>query len=67
MKPYIFQRKVARIIASLSGILGISQIEALSLFYGSKTSEQLHEPRTGLYLMSDLYILEDLLNELNAE
>ena len=63
MKPYILQHKIARIIAALGAKLGISQPEALIVFYQSKTGSKLHKPETGLYLMSDNYILDDLLSE----
>ena len=64
LKPYLFHRKVARIIAALAQTLQIPQPQALVLFYTSRTSAKLHNPATALYLMSDLYILEDLINEI---
>lgn len=45
--------------------MNISPEQALDIFYSSKTSQQLSNPDTGLQLMSDDYVLEDLLNELN--
>ena len=58
-------RKEAVIVMMLAETLNVDKIEALKLYFSSHVCEQLHEPRTGLYLMSDGYILEDLLNELN--
>lgn len=45
--------------------MNISPEQALDIFYSSKTAQQLSNPDTGLQLMSDDYVLEDLLNELN--
>lgn len=45
--------------------MNISPEQALDIFYSSKTAQQLSNPDTGLPLMSDDYVLEDLLNELN--
>ena len=45
--------------------MNISPEQALDIFYSSKTVQQLSNPETGLQLMSDDYVLEDLLNELN--
>lgn len=45
--------------------MDISPEQALDIFYSSKTAQQLSNPDTGLHLMSDDYVLEDLLNELN--
>lgn len=45
--------------------MNISPEQALDIFYSSKTAQQLSNPDIGLQLMSDDYVLEDLLNELN--
>ena len=37
---------------------------ALNLFYSSNTYQQLSDPKFGLHLMSDGYIIEDLIKEL---
>ena len=44
--------------------MNISPEQALDIFYSSKTAQQLSNPDTGLQLMSDDYVLEDLLNEI---
>lgn len=48
----------------LSDALHITPEQALDLFYTSHTAQLLSDPNTGLQLMSDQYILEDLLSEL---
>ena len=38
--------------------------EAMDIFYNTKVCSMLHDKRYGLYLMSDLYIVHDILAEL---
>ena len=40
---------------------------ALDIFYTSRTNERLHDEHTGLYLMSDLYIVDEVIRELRNE
>ena len=47
-----------------SGALQISPERALAIFYDTRTCSMLHDSKYGLHLMSDDYILNDLLNEL---
>lgn len=55
--------KIGRIIVLLGERLGISSERALHIFYSSETCERLHNPDTGLYLMGDLYIVNDVIRE----
>ena len=48
----------------LSDRLSISPQQAMDVFYNSHTCSMLRDKRYGLYLMSDLYIVEDVLREL---
>lgn len=66
MKDYIFNRKVTRIIMQLAETLDISPVRALVLFYSTETSRILHDPNLGLHLMSDTYIVNDIINELRS-
>ncbi len=54
---------VGGVAYELSRRLGISPALALDLFYRSKTCAQLHDKRTGLYLMSNAYIADDFVRE----
>ena len=63
MRESVLHRKQARIVMMLSEVLHIEPEQALDIFYASHTCELLSNPDTGLQLMSDSYILEDLLKE----
>lgn len=56
--------KIGRIVTILSDRLNISSERALDVFYTSKTCERLHDPSTLLYTFSDLYIVEDIIREI---
>ncbi len=64
MRDNVLWRKQSRIIMLLAEALHINAERALDLFYSTQVYKQLTNPRTGLQLMSDQYILEDLINEL---
>ncbi len=57
-------RKQSRIIMLLADILKISAERALDLYYGTKVYEQMNDPKYGLQLMSDDYIIEEVIEEL---
>ena len=58
--------KIGRIVTLLSERLNISSERALDIFYTSRTNERLHDEKTDLYLMSDLYIVDELILELQG-
>lgn len=64
MRDTVLWRKQSRIILLLADALHIDAEKALDLFYSTKIYQQLSDPKYGLQLMSDGYILEDLLDEL---
>lgn len=64
MRDNVLWRKQSRIIILLAETLQISAERALDLFYSTNVYQQLINPKTGLQLMSDHYILEDLIEEL---
>ncbi len=63
MKDFLMWNKIARVIMLLAERLGISPERALNVFYASKTCELLHDPQYGLHLMSDAYIVDDIIRE----
>ncbi len=63
MKEYIFNRKVTRIIMQLAETLDVSPVRALVIFYSSETGQMMHNPSLGLQLMSDTYLVNDIIAE----
>ncbi len=66
MRDSVLWRKQSRIVMMLAKEKGISPEQALDLYYSSRTARLLADPDTGLQLMSDQYVLEDLLEELKG-
>ena len=64
MRDSVLWRKQSRIIMLLADALQIDAERALDLFYTTKVYQQLSDPKYGLQLMSDDYILEELIEEL---
>ncbi len=64
MRDSVLWRKQSRIIMLLADILKISAERALDLYYGTKVYEQMNDPKYGLQLMSDDYIIEEVIEEL---
>lgn len=66
MRNSVLWRKQSHIIEMLSDTLGVGAEEALKIYYSTHTAQQLADSRFGLQLMSDSYILSDILSELHA-
>lgn len=64
MLDFLLWNKIARIIAQLADTLHISTDRALQIFYDSDVCQILHDKELGLHLMSDTYIVNDLIAEL---
>lgn len=64
MLDFLLWNKIARIIAQLADTLNISMDRALAIFYDSDVCRMLHDEKYGLHLMSDTYIVNDLIAEL---
>lgn len=64
MRDTVLWRKQSHIIVMLAEALDVDAERAMDLFYSTETCAQLSNPASGLQLMSDLYILENLLQEL---
>ena len=64
MRDSVLWRKQSRIIMMLAETLHIDAERALNLIYTTKVYQQLSDPKYGLQLMSDDYILENLIEEL---
>lgn len=66
LSDLLMWNKIGRIVALLAERLNVSGERALDIFYTSRTNERLHDESTGLYLMSDLYIVDDIILELQG-
>lgn len=64
MRDNVLWRKESHIILMLAETLQIDAERALDYFYTSKTYKQLTNPKSGLQLMSDKYILDNIIQEL---
>ncbi len=56
--------RIGAISVELAKRLDIAPARALQLFYESKTCADLHDKATGLYLYGDLYIVDEVIREL---
>lgn len=59
----ILSYQIGGVAYELSERLHVSPTKALDMFYRSKTCAQLHNKKTGLYLMSNKYIADDFIME----
>jgi hypothetical protein len=64
MRDAVLWRKQSHIIMLLAEVLNIEAEQALDLFYSTRTYQLLSNPKYGLQLMSDQYIVDDVLKEL---
>ena len=65
MRDNVLCRKKAHIVMLLAKAMHISDEQALGYSYSTKTFKQLNDPKYGLQLMSDEYLLEDIQKELS--
>lgn len=63
IQEIILSNRIGAIAVELANRLQIKPVEALKLFYESKTCAQLHDKNTGLYLFGNLYIVDEYLME----
>lgn len=63
IQEIIMCNRIGGISLELSRRLGIESIEALELFYESRTAAALHDKSTGLYLYGDLYVADEFMME----
>ncbi len=64
IQEIIMSNRIGAIAVILSDKLDIDNVKALKLFYESETCARLHDKSTGLYLYSDLYIVDDFMIEM---
>ena len=66
MRDNVLWRKQTSIIILLAKALQIDTDRALELYYSTEVSQQLANPATGLQLMSDQYIVDNIIMELKV-
>ena len=59
----LLQMKYARVISLLAQRLGISDENAMAIFYNSKTYSNLNDLRNGLQNMSDAFLVDEIIQE----
>ncbi|OKZ07205.1 MAG: DUF3791 domain-containing protein [Bacteroides oleiciplenus] len=67
MNEILLWRKIARIIMMLAERLEIEPERALGVFYDSDVCTMIHDPRYGLHLMSDAYVVDEIMLELQRK
>ena len=67
MRDSVLWRKLSHITMLLSEALQIDAERALDLLYSTKTYSQLSDPQSGMQLMSDQYIVENILEEVTTQ
>mgnify|MGYP001629023108 FL=1 len=66
LSDILMWNKVGRVVTLIAKRLNISPERVLDLFYNSETSLRLHNADDYLYMMGDLYIVDELVSELRA-
>ncbi len=66
MRDNVLWRKIARIVLLIAKELDVSEEQALTLFYQSHVYTMLKDPRYGLQTMSDIYVLDEYMNEIRG-
>ncbi len=65
--PTLLQMKMSRVITLLAKTLGVGILEAMDLFYRSGTYQELADSRSRLRNRSDLFIVDELAQELERK
>ena len=66
LSDLLMWNKIGRIVTLLAQRLNVSSERALDVFYTSKTCERLHDESTLLYTFGDLYIVDDVILEIQG-
>lgn len=61
IQEIIMSNRIGAIAVILAKKLDVDNVKALKLFYESETCSKLHDKSIGLYLYSDLYIVDDFM------
>ena len=66
IQEIIMSNRIGAITVILAERLGVTDIQALKLFYESQTCAHLHDKSTGLYLYGDHYIADEYMREMDG-
>ena len=67
VRDIILWNRIGRISVLLAKRLNIEPARAFDIFYESDTCEHLHDETSGLYLMGDLYLVDEVMIELQRK
>lgn len=59
----ILQMKYARIILRLAEVLGVSNTEAMDVFYNSRTFQLMEQGVADMHCLSDWYLADEIARE----
>lgn len=62
----ILQMKYARIIQQIAVDLGISNVDAMDIFYNSRTFQLISDGVADMHCFSDLYLAEEVEREIQT-
>ena len=63
VRDILLWQQIGCIVVAVAEKLQVSNKKALDIFYASDTCRRLHDERSGLYLMSDLYVADEVIRE----
>lgn len=63
VREILLWQQIGCIVVAVAQKMQVSYKKALDIFYASDTCRRLHDERTGLYLLSDLYIADEVIRE----
>ena len=63
VREILLWQQIGCIVVAVAEKLQVPCKKALDIFYASDTCRRLHDERSGLYLMSDLYVADEVIQE----
>ena len=60
-RPVIMWNKIGRIVTMIAKDMGISDEQALSMFYESRVNRLMRDPSTMLYTYGDRYLADEVI------
>ena len=63
VREILLWQQIGCIVVAVAEKLQIPYKKALDIFYASETCRRLHDERSGLYLMSDFYVADEVIQE----